>query len=123
MKGLYTVLLLVASNLFMTFAWYGHLEFSKMDWFRNLSLPAVILLSWGLALFEYAFQVPANRIGFRNNGGPFNLVELKTLQEALSIIVFIIINVYVFKDGQLKWNHILGFCLIIAAVFVIFKKW
>ncbi len=123
MKAFYTVILLVISNLFMTFAWYGHLQFQKIDWLRATGLIGVIFISWFIALFEYIFQVPANRIGYANNGGPFDLFELKTLQEAISIIVFVLINILVFKDGQLQWNHVLGFALIVLAVFVIFKKW
>ena len=123
MKALYTVLLLLVSNLFMTFAWYGHLQFQKIDWLRNTGLWGVILVSWLIALFEYVFQVPANRLGSQLYGGPFSLFELKTIQEAVSITVFVLVNVYVFKDGQLQWNHVLGFALIVLAVFVIFKKW
>lgn len=123
MKGVYTVILLVMSNVFMTFAWYGHLQFQKIDWLKGTGLIGVILISWVVALFEYSFQVPANRIGYKMNGGPFNMVELKTIQEAVSVIVFILINLFIFKDGDLQWNHILGFALIILAVYIIFKKW
>jgi len=107
----------------MTFAWYGHLQFQKIDWLKSTGLVGVILISWFIALFEYAFQVPANRIGYIGNSGPFDMFELKTIQEAVSIGVFIIINIFVFKSGQMQWNHVLGFCLIIIAVYVIFKKW
>lgn len=123
MKGLNTLLLLVVSNVFMTFAWYGHLQFQKMDLTRNIGLVGIILISWAMALFEYAFQVPANRIGYKGNGGPFNLVELKTIQEAVSIILFILINIFVFKERELAWNHLVGFVMIIAAVYIIFKQW
>jgi uncharacterized protein (DUF486 family) len=122
-KAIYTIGLLVISNLFMTFAWYGHLQFSRIDWLKNTGLIGVIAISWFIALFEYMFQVPANKIGYSHNGGPFDMFELKTIQEAISLIVFVLINIYVFKEGQLQWNHILGFALIILAVFVIFKKW
>lgn len=122
-KAIYTIVLLIISNLFMTFAWYGHLQFSKIEWFKNTGLIGVIFISWFIALFEYAFMVPANRMGFINDGGPFNLFELKTIQEAVSLTVFVLINIYVFKSGSLQWNHVLGFALIILAVFVIFKKW
>jgi uncharacterized protein (DUF486 family) len=123
MKGFYTVILLVCSNLFMTFAWYGHLQFQKISWLKQTGLIGIILISWFIAFFEYLFQVPANRIGHSTYGGPFDLFKLKTIQEAISIIVFVMVNVLVFKDGQLQWNHLLGFALIILAVFVIFKKW
>jgi uncharacterized protein (DUF486 family) len=88
MKSIYTVLLLTISNLFMTFAWYGHLQFKKITWLHGLGLVGVILISWGLAFFEYVFQVPANRIGFEENGGPFNLFQLKVIQEVISLSVF-----------------------------------
>lgn len=122
-KGIYTIVLLIVSNLFMTFAWYGHLQFQKIDWLKNTGLWGVIAISWFIALFEYVFQVPANRIGHAEHGGPFSLFELKTIQEAVSIFVFVLVNIYVFKEGNLQWNHILGFALIVLAVFVIFKKW
>ena len=88
MKGFYTVMLLVMSNTFMTIAWYGHLKLRTMSRFATLGLFAVILISWGIAFFEYSLQVPANRIGFKANGGPFSLIELKVIQEVISILVF-----------------------------------
>jgi uncharacterized protein (DUF486 family) len=123
MKTLYTVGLLTISNLFMTFAWYGHLQFKKITWLHGLGLVGVILISWGLAFFEYVFQVPANRIGFEENGGPFNLFQLKVIQEVISLTVFTLCAVYVFKTDKLGWNHLVGFALLVAAVYVIFKKW
>ena len=123
MKSLYTILLLTISNLFMTFAWYGHLQFKKLAWFSKLGLVGVILISWGLAFFEYVFQVPANRIGFEENGGPFNLFQLKVIQEVVSLTVFTLCAVYVFKTDKLAWNHLLGFGLLVVAVYVIFRKW
>lgn len=123
MKALTTIALLTVANLFMTFAWYGHLQFQKIGWFKAAGLIGIILVSWFIALFEYIFQVPANRIGHAGHGGPFSLFELKTLQEAISIGVFVLVNIFVFRDGQLQWNHVLGFALIVLAVFVIFKKW
>ncbi len=122
MKAFLTILLLVVSNTFMTFAWYGHLKFKNYSWGVNLGLFAIIMISWGLAFFEYVFQVPANRIGFKEEGGPFSLVELKTIQEAITLIVFMVFSMLVFKQ-RFEWNHIVGFLLIIAAVFFIFKKW
>ncbi|WP_088655244.1 DMT family protein [Geofilum rhodophaeum] len=121
-KGLFTVLLLVASNTFMTFAWYGHLKFHEMKWSANLGLVAIILISWGIALFEYVFQVPANRIGFRDYGGPFNLLELKVIQEVVSLTVFVVISVLVFKSEPLRWNHAVGLLFLVLAVYFIFKK-
>src|SRR3954468_1850754 len=122
MKALITIFFLIISNTFMTFAWYGHLKFREMEWGRNLGLFPVILISWGMAFFEYLFQVPANRTGFKENGGPFTLVQLKTIQEAITLTIFMLFSMVVFKQ-KFEWNHILGFCLIILAVYVIFKKW
>jgi uncharacterized protein (DUF486 family) len=121
-KGLLTVLFLIASNTFMTFAWYGHLKFHEMKWSQNLGLLAIIFISWGIALFEYVFQVPANRIGFKDYGGPFNLLELKVIQEVVSLTVFVIISVLVFKSEPLRWNHLVGLLFLVFAVFFIFKK-
>ena len=122
MKGVTTIILLIISNTFMTLAWYGHLKFKDLSWGKNLGLVSIILISWGLAFAEYLFQVPANRIGFRENGGPFSLVQLKTIQEAITLMIFMIFSFVVFKQ-RFEWNHIVGFCLIDLAVFVIFKKW
>lgn len=122
MKAFYTIGLLILSNVFMTVAWYGHLKFKEMRWFENLGLIAIIFISWGIALFEYFFQVPANRIGFRENGGPFNLVQLKVLQEAISLVVFVGFSVIAFKTETFKLNHIIGFGFLILAVYFIFKK-
>jgi uncharacterized protein len=122
MKGLSTVLLLIMSNAFMTIAWYGHLKLRTMSRFENLSLLAVILLSWGIAFFEYCFQVPANRIGFRENGGPFSLVELKVIQEIISIMIFTVFTLVVFKTEHFRLNHLIGFCFLILAVYFVFKK-
>lgn len=122
MKALLTVVMLIVSNIFMTFAWYGHLRLKEIGWLKNTGLFTVILLSWGMAFFEYLFQVPANRIGFKDEGGPFNLVELKTIQEAITLIIFMIFSVVVFKQ-KMEWNYIVGFLLIMLASYIIFKKW
>lgn len=123
MKAFYTIGLLVVSNLFMTLAWYGHLQFKNHPTLAKLGLWAVILISWGLALFEYIFQVPANKLGYRENGGPFSMFELKTIQEAVSLIVFTLMAVFVFRTERPAWNHLVGFGLIVLAVYVIFRKW
>lgn len=123
MKGLLTIILLIVSNTFMTLAWYGHLQFKKMPAFSKLGIISIILISWGLAFFEYVFQVPANRIGFRENGGPFNLFELKILQEVITLSVFVVFAVYVAKTDKLTWNYLVGFIFMLLAVFFIFKKW
>lgn len=122
MKALSTILLLIMSNTFMTFAWYGHLKFSQIKGFEKLSLPIVILISWGIALFEYCFQVPANRIGFSGNGGPFSLMQLKVMQEVITLTIFTIFTVVFFKTETLRLNHFIGFLCLILAVFFIFKK-
>lgn len=122
MRGLYTILLLVASNAFMTLAWYGHLRFRDMAWSKNLGLAGVILISWGIALFEYALQVPANRLGFRGNGGPFSLVELKVIQEVITLVVFVIFSLLVFRQETFRLNHLIGFVFLILAVYFIFKR-
>ena len=121
MKGLYTILLLILSNSFMTMAWYGHLKFSEWKWFSKLGLIAIVLLSWGIALFEYCFQVPANRIGFVDNGGPFSLVQLKVIQEVVSLTVFTIITGFLFQGEGLHWNHAVSFFFLIVAVYFAFK--
>lgn len=122
MKAFYTIGLLILSNIFMTFAWYGHLKFHEMKWFSQLGLVSVVLISWGIALFEYFFQVPANRIGFRENGGPFSLVELKVLQEVITLVVFTLFTTLLFKNEVLKWNHLVGFGFLVLAVYFIFRK-
>jgi uncharacterized protein len=122
MKGLSTILLLVLSNTFMTFAWYGHLKMKTMSRFENLTLLSVILISWGIALFEYFFQVPANRIGFRGNGGPFSLVELKVIQEVISILVFTAFTIVVFRTEHFRLNQLIGFFFLVLAVYFVFKK-
>jgi len=121
MKAFLTIGLLILSNTFMTIAWYGHLKFSEWKWFNKLGLAAVILLSWGFALFEYIFQVPANKIGFKENGGPFSLVQLKVIQEVITIIVFIVFTSIVFKNVTFKINHIIAFVFLILAVYFMFK--
>ena len=122
MKGIYTISLLVLSNSFMTLAWYGHLKFKQMTAFQNFGLFAVILISWGIAFLEYCFQVPANRIGYQGYGGPFQLVELKVIQEVITLIVFVIFSMVVFKTDTFKLNHFIGFIFLILAIYFIFRK-
>lgn len=122
MKGLWTIGLLILSNTFMTLAWYGHLKFGEMKFFNKLGLLAIILVSWGVALFEYFFQVPANRIGYKGNGGPFSLVELKVIQEVITLVIFTTFALLVFKNETIRWNHLVGFVFLVLAVFFIFKK-
>lgn len=117
-QGLETVILLFMANIMMTCAWYAHLKLDQFDWFHRWPLILVILFSWGIAFFEYCLQVPANRIGFEGNGGPFSLMQLKIIQEVITLCVFIVFSMTVFHM-QLHWNHIVaGICLILAVWFV-----
>jgi len=122
MKGLWTILLLVCSNTFMTLAWYGHLKFKTVSRFEALGMTGIVLISWGIALFEYFFQVPANRIGFKGLGGPFTLVQLKVIQEVISLTVFAAFAIIVFRTEQLRLNHLWAFICILGAVYFTFKK-
>ncbi|HLT49009.1 MAG TPA: DMT family protein [Aequorivita sp.] len=122
MKAILTICLLVLSNSFMTLAWYGHLKFSEWKWFSKLGLIAIILISWGIALFEYVFQVPANRIGYSGNGGPFSLLQLKVIQEVITLVVFVGFTLLVFKTETFRLNHVISFILLILAVYFMFKK-
>ncbi|MFV0378896.1 MAG: DMT family protein [Mangrovibacterium sp.] len=122
MKAFLTIALLVLSNTFMTFAWYGHLKFAEMKWFSKLGLVSIVLISWGIALFEYFFQVLANRIGYKEYGGPFSLIELKVLQEVITLIVFLVFTLLLFRTESFRWNHLVGFIFLILAVYFVFKK-
>ena len=122
MKGILTICLLVISNSFMTLAWYGHLKFADWKWSSKLGLISIILISWGIALFEYIFQVPANRIGYNGNGGPFSLLQLKVIQEVITLVVFVGFTLLVFKTEIFRVNHIISFLLLIGAVYFMFKK-
>jgi uncharacterized protein len=117
-----TIVLLVISNTFMTFAWYGHLKFKQMNWSSNLGLVSIIFISWGIALLEYSFQVPANRLGFIDNGGPFNLWQLKVIQEVITLVVFSAFVLIFFKNETFTLNHFIGFVFLVLAVYFIFKK-
>lgn len=111
-KAITPVILLTVSNIFMTFAWYGHLRH------RQSALWIVILVSWGIAFFEYCFQVPANRIG----SYVYSAAQLKTIQEIITLVVFSVFSVAYLKE-QFRWNYLVGFLFIILAAFFIFKKW
>lgn len=106
----------------MTFAWYGHLKFKDMKWSANLGLVAVILISWGIALFEYILQVPANRLGSREYGGPYTLLQLKVIQEVITLLVFVAFSLIFFREETFRWNHLIGMVFLILAVFFMFKK-
>lgn len=121
MNGWLTLCLLIISNIFMTFAWYGQLKLSEMKVITSQTpLLLVILLSWGVALFEYMFMVPANRYGFIGNGGQFSLLQLKVMQEVISLVIFTVFTILFFKGEALHWNHFLAFCLLIVAVYLVF---
>lgn len=120
--GVYTVVLLILSNIFMTLAWYGHLRLQQTGVSSHWPLIGVILFSWAIAFFEYCCQVPANRFGFQGNGGPFTLVQLKVVQECISLIVFSVIATVLFEHESLHWNHVAAFVFLIAAVYLVFIK-
>ncbi len=122
MNALYTIVLLVLSNIFMTFAWYGHLKLQQTGHINNLPLYGVVLFSWVIALAEYSFQVPANRIGFIGNGGTFTLMQLKIIQEVITLVVFMIFSSFIFNSGGLQWNHLAAFVCLVLAVYFVFMK-
>ncbi|MDT3366978.1 MAG: DMT family protein [Bacteroidota bacterium] len=122
MQGFWTIVMLVCSNIFMTFAWYGHLKLQEMKISTSWPLIAVILFSWGIAFFEYCLTVPANRIGFAGNGGPYSLLQLKVIREVISLAVFTAIVMFFFKGESLQWNHFAAFACLILAVFFVFLK-
>ena len=121
-QGIWTVIMLIFSNVFMTFAWYGHLKLQEMKISTGWPLILIILFSWGVAFFEYCLTVPANRIGFNGSGGPFNLMQLKVIQEVISLTIFTVIVTFLFKGQALQWNHIVAFFCLILAVFFVFLK-
>lgn len=132
-RGISAIILLICSNIFMTIAWYGHLLFKDSSFLKDKLAPfsnpdkpfkgmlVIILVSWGVALLEYCFQVPANRLGSHDFGGPFSLWHLKVIQEVISLVVFTLFMVVFSADG-LKWNHIVGFLLLGLAAYFIFRK-
>ncbi|MGM9870749.1 MAG: DMT family protein [Muribaculaceae bacterium] len=117
-----TIVLLLISNVFMTLAWYGHLRLQQTGVSSSWPLWVVILFSWGIALCEYSFMIPANRIGFRDNGGPYSLVQLKVMQEAISLIVFTLVAMVIFQGFTLRWNHLLAFLMLVGAVYLVFME-
>jgi uncharacterized protein (DUF486 family) len=122
-KAIITLLLLVISNTFMTLAWYGNLKLQDMKIISpNTSIVLIVLLSWCVALLEYSFLIPANRIGSEINGGPFSLVQLKVIQEVISCLVFGVIVSVLFKGESLQWNHLVAVIFLILAVYFVFMK-
>ena len=131
LRTLTVAALLTKSNVAMTFAWYGHLQLKRLGWLPGASLLSIllsillpiVLLSWSLALPEYTYQVPANRLGYRGTGGAFSLFELKVLQEVIPLTVFSLVAVIVFRTERVAWNHLVGFTFLLLAVFFVFRKW
>jgi uncharacterized protein (DUF486 family) len=121
-RALSTIVLLMASNTFMTIAWYGHLRFKDIAFLKNTGMLKAILISWSIALLEYSLMVPANKLGSNLNGGPFNMWQLKLIQEIISISIFIGFTLIFFKHEKLGWNHLIGFVLMLGAVYFFFKK-
>lgn len=121
MKGIYTIILLLFSNVFMTIAWYGHLKFQHLKFFQKTGLWGVVIASWLIAFAEYLLMVPANRIGFKENGGPFTLLQLKVIQEVITLLVFTVFTLVLFKNEELRWNHFVGFGFLVLAVYFIRK--
>ena len=123
MKGFYTILLLIVSNIFMTFAWYGHLKMrQEYNWFAAFALDRSNYIQLGNRFFEYSCQIPANRIGFIGNGGPFSLMQLKVIQEVITLIIFTLFTTVFFKGDALHWNHLAAFVCLIAAVYFVFMN-
>lgn len=123
MQYLLPLVLLVVSNIFMTLAWYGHLKLQDAGVLQsNTPLYVVILISWGLAFFEYCCQVPANRLGFEGNGGPYTLMQLKVVQEVITLVIFTLFVTVFFKGETLHWNHFAAFLCLVAAVYFVFMK-
>lgn len=120
--SLITIGLLVIANIFMTVAWYGHLKLQTSGISTNWPVFVIILVSWGIALIEYCFQVPANRLGFEGNGGPFSLMQLKVLQEVITLVIFVLFSLIAFNDFQLRWNHFAAMVLLVGAVYLVFMK-
>jgi len=121
MRSILTIGLLVLSNVFMTLAWYGHLKFQHLSFFQRTGLFGLVMVSWLIAFFEYCLMVPANRMGYQENGGPFTLVQLKVIQEVVTLLVFTVFTLLFFKNEPLKWNHLVGFVFLVLAVYFIRK--
>ncbi|MCA0238069.1 MAG: DMT family protein [Bacteroidetes bacterium] len=121
MRGIFTILLLILSNIFMTFAWYGHLKFQEFKFFQKAGIFGLIIASWLIAFLEYSLMVPANRMGYKENGGPFTLIQLKVIQEVITLLVFTAFTLIFFKNESFKWNHFVGFGLLVLAVYFIRK--
>ena len=122
MKAFYTIGLLVVANVFMTAAWYTHIKMQQSGLIKHWPLFLVIVFSWGIAFFEYCLMIPANRIGIQSNGGPFTLIQLKVIQEVITLLVFTILDTIFFQNESFRWNHFAAFLCLIAAVYFCFMK-
>ena len=120
-KGLLSILLLIVSNSFMTVAWYGHLKFGSDRLLPKWGLFGIIAISWLIAFFEYCFQVPANRIGSDLHGGPFSLIQLKVIQEVITLLIFVAFSAIFFKTESFRMNHLIAFVFLVLAVYFVFK--
>ena len=119
-RGIATIGLLICSNVFMTLAWYGHIAFKSQ--LQRYGMVAIVLISWGIALFEYCFQVPANRIGSDLHGGPFSLIQLKVIQEVITLLIFVAFSAIFFKTESFRMNHLIAFIFLVLAVYFVFKN-
>ena len=122
MRGVWTIVLLILSNVFMTLAWYGHLRFKDHPTLAKLGLVGIVMVSWGIAFFEYCLQVPANRLGHVEHGGPYSLVQLKVIQEVVTLAVFVVFALLAFNQESFRWNHALAGVFLVAAVWLVFKR-
>lgn len=122
MNWLYTILLLICSNVFMTLAWFGHLKLKEMHISDSWPLIAVIVFSWGIAFIEYCFMIPSTRIGCEGTGAPYSLVQFKVIQEVISLFIFSVMTMFMFENQNIQWNHIVAFILLVLAVFFVFLK-
>jgi len=122
MRTLYTIILLSLSNVFMTFAWYGHLKWKSFSGLERWGLAGVIVFSWGIAFFEYVLMIPANRLGSRETGGSMDMFQLRLLQEVISMLIFTLVVMFVFKGEALHWRYALAFCLMIIAIWLVLGK-
>lgn len=122
MKGIASIFLLIITNIFIFMAWYGPLKFKELKWIENKGMLVAILIAWVISFFICLFQIPANRIGYSGNNGPFSLIQLKLIQEVISLIVFVIFTLLFFKNETFRWNHAVGAVLLILAIYFIFKK-
>jgi uncharacterized protein (DUF486 family) len=122
MKSIATIGLLIITNIFVFMAWYGPLKFKELKWMENKGMFTTILVTWAIAFFICLFQLPANKLGYSGNNGPFSLIQLKLIQEVISLIVFVVFTLIFFKNEVFRWNHAIGAIFLVLAVYFMFKK-